>query len=73
MHTAAENTEAALEDGFVTPSTTWWMRYRQYSDVSHGVKNPIAWVFDGKHGSGSQLQARAWKPCGWVFDGWLMK
>jgi hypothetical protein len=73
MHATPENAEAALEDGFVTPSTTWWMRCRKYSDVSQGVKNPSAWVFDGKQDSGSQFRARDWKPIDWVFDGYLMK
>lgn len=28
MHGTLENAEAALVDGFVTPSTTWWMGRR---------------------------------------------
>jgi hypothetical protein len=45
MHVTPEKAEAALEDGFVTPSTTWWMRWWKCSAIPHAVKNPIAWVF----------------------------
>jgi hypothetical protein len=31
MHATPENAEAALVDGLVTPSTTWWMRCQKLS------------------------------------------
>jgi hypothetical protein len=45
MPSNTEKAEAALEDGFVTPSTTWWMRWAKCSAIPLAVKNPIAWVF----------------------------
>lgn len=45
MLATPENAEAALMDGFVTPSTTWWMRWRKSTLASRGVKSPVSAVF----------------------------
>jgi hypothetical protein len=39
MHATPENAEAALVDGLVTPSTTWWMRCTKLSMAGCDVNN----------------------------------
>jgi hypothetical protein len=39
MHATPENAEAALVDGLVTPSTTWWMRCPKLSMATCDVNN----------------------------------